>query len=408
MKSSVHAGMSTLNEAPHLSMQGVWQRRSTLKLALNAVSLDRGGGLTGLLAYLNAWQMLAVDLDITLFASRRRVVDAVRQVRPDVAIVPFAWECSSSRHFVAQQVSLGREIEKADCDVVMTTNTLVGRCSVPQLVHHRNLKRFLDVQTRVAVGVNSVKDRVKNRSAKRALMNARCNVFISQFMRDAAESVYPASRSRNHVVCNGVAPDLLRIDSDRSGGTMRRPHIVALQDTSCHKDNPTLINMMRELMQKRSDIDWRLTVAGAGDWSQYIRLAESLGVRDRIDFAGFLDRDRVDEFLRNALCLVFTSRLEGFGNPPLEAMARFCPVVASQASAIPEVVGDAGILVAPGRPAEFADAVIRLHEDQRLRRSLIRRGAERIRQFNWLDSAQKMADVLYACASRQPAEAVPM
>lgn len=370
-----------------------------LKVAINAVSLNRGGGLTGLLGYLSAWRSLETDLHITLFASRECVATAAEMAWPNIAIVPFAWGRHSAYHFLGQQLWLGRCIERMRPDVVMTTNTLVGRCSIPQLVHHRNLKRFLRPEERRAAGADHMQDCVKNYFSRRALEHAVVNVFISRFMQDRAEKVCPASRNRNHVVYNGLAAELIAKEYTRSRRDAAGCRIVAIQDTSYHKDNSTLITMMHHLVRSRPGVGWHLTVAGAGDWSPYVKLAEKIGVRDRIHFAGFLHSTQIDSLLCDATCLVFTSLLEGFGNPPIEAMARGCPVVASNSSAIPEIVGDAGMLVAPGQPSKFAEAVIGIYEDEGLRRALIMRGRERIREFNWLDSAQKMADLLFACAS---------
>ena len=110
-----------------------------MRLAINAVSFAPGGALTGLLGYLSPWMDESYDLDITIYASRRAVLDLVEPYRPRVRVVPFAVGCRSWHHFLQQQMRLGPVIERNGAEVLMATNTLVGRCQLPQLVHHRKL-----------------------------------------------------------------------------------------------------------------------------------------------------------------------------------------------------------------------------------------------------------------------------
>jgi len=95
---------------------------------------------------------------------------------------------------------------------------------------------------------------------------------------------------------------------------------------------------------------------------------------------------------RSALCLVFPSRYEGFGLPPLEAMACGCPVIASRAASMPEVCEDAALYCDPDRPETVATNIRLLMTDQALRAKLIARGSERVRLFSWHRSASKLLE----------------
>jgi glycosyltransferase involved in cell wall biosynthesis len=90
---------------------------------------------------------------------------------------------------------------------------------------------------------------------------------------------------------------------------------------------------------------------------------------------------------------VFPSLYEGFGLPPLEAMASGTPVVASNVSSLPEVVGDAAILINPYDPESIADGVRRVLTDDRLRADLKARGLARARQFSWEDSVRRIRQI---------------
>ncbi|MBL9122189.1 MAG: glycosyltransferase, partial [Planctomycetaceae bacterium] len=127
----------------------------------------------------------------------------------------------------------------------------------------------------------------------------------------------------------------------------------------------------------------------------FIQLARDEGVADRIAWLGFQNQAQIDELLRTSLCLVFTSVVEGFGLPPLEAMARRCPVVACNATAMPEIIQDAGLLVEPRQAGQFAESVIRLHRDEQLRQTMAERGLERAKDFPASSSAAKLCEVFH-------------
>jgi glycosyltransferase involved in cell wall biosynthesis len=102
---------------------------------------------------------------------------------------------------------------------------------------------------------------------------------------------------------------------------------------------------------------------------------------------------------RMASVFVFPSLYEGFGLPPLEAMAAGAPVVTSNVSSLPEVVGDAALLIDPLDPNAIADAIVRVLTDASLRADLIRRGYERVKTFSWERSVARVREV-YADVAR--------
>jgi glycosyltransferase involved in cell wall biosynthesis len=96
---------------------------------------------------------------------------------------------------------------------------------------------------------------------------------------------------------------------------------------------------------------------------------------------------------RLASVFVFPSLYEGFGFPPLEAMASGTPVITSNVSSLPEVVGDAAVLIDPMDSGAIADAMARVLGDGSLRTDLIRRGYERVQMFSWERSVARVRDV---------------
>lgn len=131
---------------------------------------------------------------------------------------------------------------------------------------------------------------------------------------------------------------------------------------------------------------WKLAIAGAGEGygaAEELRAVQESPRKGDIDVLGYVTAAALEELYRRASIFAFPSFDEGFGMPVLDAMARGVPVVASRRSAIPEVAGDAALLVDPASVEEFGGTLARLAENGELRRDLERRGLVRAAEFTW-------------------------
>jgi glycosyltransferase involved in cell wall biosynthesis len=142
---------------------------------------------------------------------------------------------------------------------------------------------------------------------------------------------------------------------------------------------------------KRKGIPHTLVITGAGGWgeSRLAQLPTELGIADSVLFTGFVTDEALPHLYANADFFVYPSLYEGFGLPVLEAMACGTPVIASNTSSIPEVAGDAGILVDPSSEGELVAAMMQLAGDGRLRDDLKKRGINRAASFSWERTAQE-------------------
>lgn len=142
----------------------------------------------------------------------------------------------------------------------------------------------------------------------------------------------------------------------------------------------------------------QLVLAGTRGWlyGGIFRAVEAHGLADTIVLTGYVPPADLPALYAGAACFVFPSLYEGFGLPVLEAMAAGAPVVASRVGAIPEVAGDAALLVDAGRPAEIADAVARVLAEAGLRERLVARGRARAREFTWERVARQTLAVYQA------------
>jgi glycosyltransferase involved in cell wall biosynthesis len=137
--------------------------------------------------------------------------------------------------------------------------------------------------------------------------------------------------------------------------------------------------------------DAPLLIGGAKGWLYepiFARL-EALGLGDRVRFVGFIDAAELPLWYAAATVFTLPSLYEGFGMPLLEAMACGTPVVTTTSSSLPEVVGDAGLLVPPTGADELAAALLRLLDDAGLRDELRERGLRQARRFSWRETAER-------------------
>ena len=148
--------------------------------------------------------------------------------------------------------------------------------------------------------------------------------------------------------------------------------------------------------------DIPVVLVGWDGWGTdaWLKTAETCGLRNRIFTTGYVDEETLACLYSNAVALVFPSLYEGFGLPVLEAMACGCPVICSNAASLPEVAGDAAILIDPFQVEDLAAAVDGVVGDCALREDLIRKGLSRSVQFSWERAAKQTLEVFRAVAGQ--------
>lgn len=164
-------------------------------------------------------------------------------------------------------------------------------------------------------------------------------------------------------------------------GDPPRPFVLFVSTIEPRKDAGTLLAAFRRLLDEGRDLD--LALVGADGWNSESVYAtwRELGLEARARFVGACDGETLVSLYRNAAVLAHPARDEGFGLTPLEAMALGTPVVVSDAGALPEVVGEAGLRVPPGEPAAWAAALGRVLDDPGLAARLRALGPERAAGF---------------------------
>jgi glycosyltransferase involved in cell wall biosynthesis len=170
------------------------------------------------------------------------------------------------------------------------------------------------------------------------------------------------------------------------------PYVLYVGNLLPHKNLPRLIEAVARVA-RHSPL--RLVVAGSGTPGRLAglqRLAESAGAR--LELMPYVAQQALPALYRGARLVAMPSLAEGFGLPALEAMACGTPVVVGNTSAMPEVVGDAGLLVDPEDTGAIADAILRLLTQDPLRKEVIARGLARATEFSWERTARQVLTVL--------------
>ncbi len=273
--------------------------------------------------------------------------------------------------------------------------------------------------TRRAAGVVTVHDLVPSLSP--GLMEAgflpftelvrkaiRRGAFVhtpSEFVRGQVIELFRADPARVVAVPLGIptragpAPAAGTGPAPRAQAGLPERFIAAIGTVQPRKDYPTLLRAF-EIVSARDD-SVHLVVAGARGWGydEFASVLAGLSARNRVHYLGYVGGDERLELLRRSAVLAYPSLDEGFGLPPLEAMAEGVPVVATAAGSIPEVVGEAALLVPVGDEEALAGELLRLLGDEELRDEMVARGHARARLFTWEHTAAGLRDLYYVAES---------
>ena len=212
----------------------------------------------------------------------------------------------------------------------------------------------------------------------------------SQFVADEVVEAFGVTPERVRAVPPGIPP--LATGGEAPDLDFGR-YILAVGTVEPRKDYPGLVEAFNAIAGDRSDVG--LVIAGADAWgAEDLRAAiESSPHRGRIVRPGYLSDADLAALIRGAAVLAYPSRYEGFGFPPLQAMAAGVPVVATAAGSVPEVVGSAAVTVPVGDTEALADALARVLDDHEARARQVDEGRARATLFSWDSLAKGMLDL---------------
>jgi len=235
---------------------------------------------------------------------------------------------------------------------------------------------------------------------------ARAAIVLADSQATAADlgRYYYTRAEKIRVVYPGFdAPDkksAAAIDAVRAKHRLPQRYFAFVGTLQPRKNIRRLVQAFARWRRGRDDDETGLVLAGAKGW---LFDEAWLDGASNVLVTGYMDEADKVALLAGAIALVFPSLYEGFGFPALEAMHCGAPVIASNTSSLPEVVGDAGLLVNPEDVAEIAAAMSRCSDDLALRRQLIERGFKRAERFDWEAAAAQVIDAFHETGDRASA-----
>jgi len=234
--------------------------------------------------------------------------------------------------------------------------------------------------------------RVYPELVQRALARGAHVHVDSAFVGAEAEEILGIDPERIHVIRLGFDSQD-RGDPARAQARIGSRYVLSLGTIEPRKDLPTLVAAMAMVRHKAPDL--RLVVAGPDGWGteSFATAVEFHQMEDRVVRLGYVSEAERADLLAGAACLAFPSIYEGFGLPPLEAMAASTPVITTTAGSLPEICGPAARYF-PARSHDYlAEAIVEVTSDDVVASALVTAGHEQIRRYSWDRTAAEMLDL---------------
>ncbi len=327
------------------------------------------------------------DLSLRLLTTRRGARQAgAHRIAVELVRGPFADANAGLRRIVAEQVGA----RGSGADLLhffdLTGPVLSPRRSFVATIHDAGvLHRF-----------ERVRMAHKRFLQPWAIRHASAAVAVSGFARDEAVRLFNADANRIHVIHSG--PGLVTTESGAppTGGA---PYVLYVGNFAANKNVPFLIRAF-----EAAGIDGGLVLVGGcgGRIDEVRRTVEASPLSSRIELRREVSDSDLDRLYRGASFLVLPSRYEGFGFTALEAMARGCPVLASDIPALREVSGGGALLLPVDDRDAWSQAMRRLSSDQVLRDELRRRGQETVLRYSWEGAARDVCRLFLRVGGAKP------
>ena len=302
--------------------------------------------------------------------------------------------------FLWRQITLPRKISKENIDILYCPSFYTPYYSKTPVVAVIHDIIFLHYPKEHGVFWNSY----LKFSTYIAVKKANKIITISEFSKKDILEKYKVSPIKIKVISNAVSQEFRVIKDDsliskfRNKYSLKHKFFMYAGAVSTHKNIPTLLKSFYLFKKSRNNFEkekFSLILSGSDKTPpENIQiLLKKYNLEKDVIFIGFLPEDDLIMLYNTAEIFIFPSLYEGFGFPPLEAMACGCPVISSNATSLPEVLGSAGILVDPLDAEGIALNIENILSDQDLKNNLIEKGLNHVKNFSWDKAAEETLSI---------------
>jgi len=186
-----------------------------------------------------------------------------------------------------------------------------------------------------------------------------------------------------------------KIDQVKKKYDLPQDYLLHIGTLEPRKNLDFLIDVFFEAIKDKKNSNLALVITGKKGW-YYEGLFEKvakLKLQGKVIFTGYIDEEDKGALYQGARIFTFPSLYEGFGLPPLEAMASGTPVISSNTSSMPEVIGEAGILISPKQKSAWVEAISRVNRDEKLYYEMKKKNEQQVSKFDWERTAKQTIDV---------------
>ena len=276
---------------------------------------------------------------------------------------------------------------------------------IPPFVHGKKIVTIHDMV--IKAYPETVRFRTKqvlNTGMKKSMRRADVIITDSEFSKSEIIKYYPKYKEKIQVVYCGVntekfhpVTDHTKIDNVKKSLGINGDYFLYLGTIEPRKNLERLIEAYSILVSKNENVPL-LVMAGGKGWLNsaiYSKVTE-YGIEKNVIFTQYIPDEDLCPLINGATAFVFPSLYEGFGMPPLEAMACGVPVVTSGEASLPEVAGDCAVIVDAYSPESISDGMYKIWTDNKLRDDLIKRGPRRAAEFSWSKFSEKLHSIYEA------------
>jgi len=357
-------------------------------IMINALTVRPGGGLTVIYAMAKQLSLKGYNVLVVVTADDTAEMLGKKLAENEaVKIRKIGGKALVDRVFLSRLKMFFVAI-KEDYKTIISLNALPFPFFY-NIVYHVNLLRFQKKpkgSSSWSMGLNFLRDF----ETRLALRFADANLFESNFLLNVARK----TGSINN-------PKVLHLGLEtKSVSYEERPQssqILMVTSPQPHKNNPVALRVLKQLRIAHPGVNWRLVIAGGhsdADWSAVRSMEEYKELEKNIEWAGYLGKKELAHYYRESLCLLSASTVESFCMVALEAMQFGCPSIVMDAAAMPESVGEAGIIVPPGDVVAISQKIFQLYDDQNYRNERSLSSIEKAKTMTWDSFGEKLTGII--------------